>query len=188
MNARLLILLAAAAGMAVYLVFGQANTSKPPTDSGVSLPGEPGVYDQTKEEIEILRQRQTPLEQRKLPGEEPLESPQFAVTVDVNIASGKNQLCFNISETHGYYAETFNLEFWYAGDDGNIPREESKMGREEHLDKFLEANKTLRMCMELVPAEMDRIDGKMGQSQNWAARIVRHNRARVKNPDPLPEI
>ena len=179
MNARLLILIVLAGGLAMYfaVVKNRAPVVVEPItedDSGM-----------TKEELAIKRIVQIELRNRPLPGKEPAEPPNLAVTVEVDRASGKNRLYFNVSESHGYYVESFRIQFWFKREGFTGP-EDSPLPLTHYVDNFLKANETFRTCAEVVPTELSRVGGDMGTAQNWDARIVWHGRAREKNPDPLP--
>lgn len=186
MGARFLILLAVAGGMAVFL----AMRPKAPAPGAATASGETvaenddGMSDAERADVEV---RKTDLWKIPLPGAEPAVPPEFAVVADVNLASGKNQLCFDISEAHGYFVETLTLEYWYTGPDGTDTRENSRFVWQETVNDFIEANKTLRWCLEIVPAEMKMIGGSLGTAMNWKGAIIHHNRARTENPNPLPE-
>jgi hypothetical protein len=181
MNARLLILIVLAGGLAVY--FAVAKNQAPVV---VETAAEDKDGDEmTAKEIEDKRLEGTELIKRPLPGKEPAEPPNLAVSVEVDRISGKNRLYFNITESHGYYVETFRIQFWYVRPGVTGP-EDSPLSFTVYKDDFLKANDTLRTCAEVVPAELSRVGGDMGTTQNWDAEIVFHGRAREKNPDPLP--
>jgi len=179
MSARLLILIVLAGGLAVYFAdqCRQAPAAVEPTTEG-----DDGM---TEEELKQKRVEQTELCMRPLPGREPAEPPNLAVTVEVDRSSGKNRLYFNITESHGYYVETFRIQVWYKREGVTGP-ENSPLRWTLYVDNFLKANETFRTCAEVVNAELSRVGGDMGTTQNWDAKILWHCRAREKNPDPLP--
>ncbi len=179
MSARLLILIVLAGGLAVYFAVGK-NTA--PAVIEPAAEDEDGM---TREELEQKRKEQTELCTRPLSGKEPAESPNLAVTVEVDRSSGKNRLFFNITESHGYYVETFRIQVWYVRPGVTGP-ENSPLRFTIYKDDFLKANETYRTCAEVVPAELSLVGGDIGSTENWDARIVWHCRAREKNPDPLP--
>jgi len=109
----------------------------------------------------------------------------MAVAVEVDRSSGKNRLFFNITESHGYYVETFRIQVWYVRPGVTGP-ENSPLHFTIYKDDFLKANETYRTCAEVVPAELALVGGDMGSTENWDARIIWQCRAREKNPDPLP--
>ncbi len=178
MRARLLILLGMAGILAVVAAIKVSNPSKAVTleDDGPKL---------TAEEQERLDIVKSSLASRDLPGEEPPEKPDFQVQVEVNQSSGKNRLDFWVTETHGYFVETLKLEIWYKEKPG-MEFEDSPLNLEQHFESFITAGETLKLCMELVPAELRHVDDGMGASENWAARVRYYHRARAENPDPLP--
>ncbi len=180
MKARLLILIVIAGGLAVYFAVGK---NREPVVVEEDLPDE----GPTAEELEDIRLKQKTLEERRLPGQEPPARPEVAVTVEVDLASGKNRLFFNVSEAHGYYVETFRILVWYKRPGVTGP-DDSPILFEHYVNDYVKANETLRTCAEVVPAELARVGGNMGTTDNWDARIILHGRARVKNPDPLPPL
>lgn len=179
MSARLLILIVLAGGLAVYFAVGK-NTA--PTVIEPTTDDDDGM---TKEELAQKRIEQTELCRRPLPGKEPAEPPNLAVTVEVDQTSGKNRLFFNVSESHGYYVETFRIQVWYKREGVTGP-ENSPLRWTLYVDNYLKANETFRTCAEVVPAELSLVGGDIGSTRNWDAKIVWHCRAREKNPDPLP--
>ncbi|MGB0716940.1 MAG: hypothetical protein ACPGXK_13745 [Phycisphaerae bacterium] len=172
MSARLIILLLAAGGLAVGFAM---KVSAPATET----------HDDHDEQSEPPA-CSTPLSKFELPGDEPEQEPVFDIQVEVDHSTKKNRLIFNISELNGYYAESLRILFWYQSQPGMEP-EESPLRLEHYMDKYVASNKILRECIELVPAEMRHIDHDIGQAENWAARVIHHNRARVTDPDILPE-
>ena len=184
MSIRLLILMALGVILGVYFVM----RSPAPSDNSQAVmeDGSSGGY--ANAPSDFIRQTQQPLDNRALAGEEPPEPPVFDIQVEVNLSSGKNQLCFLISEIHGYYVETLNLQWWWTGKDGTIKPEDSSLNLSHFMDKYVKAGETLRECIELVPPELAGVGGDMGTGDNWGARMMSHGRARLENPDPLPPI
>ena len=113
------------------------------------------------------------------------DNTHVVVQVEVDRSKGKNRLFFTISEAHGFYVEQFRVRFWYVKEGVTGP-EDSPVNVTQFFDRFLPAKDTLRVCMEVVPAELTRVNGDMGDTSNWKAEIVWHGRARAKNPDPMP--
>ena len=179
MSARLLILIVLAGGLAVY--FAVAKNQAPTVVETITEDDD----SMTKQELERVRNEGIEIIKRPLPGKEPAEPPNLAVSVEVDRTSGKNRLFFNITESHGYYVETFRIQFWYKREGVTGP-DDSPLTFTVYKDDFLKANETYRTCAEVVPAELSRVGGDMGTTQNWDAEIVFHGRAREKNPDPLP--
>lgn len=170
MNPRLLILIVIAAGMAVYFaaVKGGAKPAEVPI---IAMDGESG-------------EKRT-LDKFDLPGSEPAETPELSVQVELDRSKGKNRLYFTLSEAHGFYVEQFQVHFWYVKP--GVPEPEKPLvSATNFFDRYLPAKGTLRVCLEVVPAELRDVDGDMGESSNWKAEVEWHGRARVQNPDPMP--
>lgn len=182
MNVRLLILLVVAGGMAVYFAVGK---NKEPVVVELDAAADPDSGD-TGEKVETRTLSDFPL-----PGREPAEEPEtpddFSVTVEVDRSTGKNRLYFNITEKHGYYVETFRVLAWYKRPGVTGP-EDSPLTVPVYLNDYLKANETLRTCIEVVPAELSRVGGDIGKSENWEARIEHYDRAREKNPEQFPPV
>lgn len=180
MKPRLLILILLAGGLAVYF----ATASNKPTgrpDNG---------FDPKSGDDRNLTERQgreliTDLAMLPLEGNEPEEPADLSVTIEVDTSSGKNRLFVTLSEAHGYYVESFRLRLWYK-DTPETEYADSSLRLQPAIDKYIRANETLRDCLEVVPAELARIDGDIGSTEDWGAEIAWHGRARLQNPDPLP--
>lgn len=171
MNPRLLILILVAVGMAIYFASIKGRTQS--NDALISNPeADPVPFQGTLEDLELS-------------GKEPEEDPDLAVLVEVDRSRGKNRLYFTITEAHGFYIEQFQVRFWYVKD-GVTSHEDSPVSLSQFFDRYLPANGTLRVCLEVVPAELTKVGGDIGDSQNWKAEIEWHGRARVQNPDPMP--
>lgn len=180
-SARLLILVVLAGGLAVYFAVGKNRAP-----AAVEADAENADW-MTKEEHDRIDQEKIELSKRPLPGKEPAEAPDLAVTVEVDRAGGKNRLYFNITESHGYYVETFRIQVWYKRPGVTGP-EDSPLLFTVYKDEYLKANETFRTCAEVVPAELVLVGGDMGATENWDAKVIYHGRAREKNPDSLPII
>jgi hypothetical protein len=176
MNPRLLILIVVAAGMAIY--FASIKSGSKPVDT-------PPDSLMTAEEQQRIDDVKKTLDKLPLAGSEPAEEPDVAVQVEVDRSKGKNRLYFTITEAHGYYVEQFSVRFWYVKAGVTGP-EDSPVNITQFFDRFLPAKGTLRVCMEVVPAELKDVGGDMGDSGNWKAEIAEHGRARAQNPDPMP--
>lgn len=172
MNPRLLILIVVAAGLAIYFaaVKGRTKPNTGPVETEVSQED---------------RERQTTLDLLDLPGTEPPEDPDLTIQVEVDRSHGKNRLYFTISESHGFYVEQFRVQFWFARDGKDDP-DDSPLLLSHFFDRYLPAKETLRLCLEVVPAELSKIGGDIGETKQWRAEIESHGRWRAKNPDPLP--
>ena len=176
MKPRMMILLVIAAGLGVYFA---TKAAAPPPENTPSTDGTP-------EERATRAITQTPLEQRELAGESPAEEPDLSIRLEVDPAGKKNRLFYYISESHGYYVETFTIDVYHVSEPGGEPDEEPILS--QYINDFLEANETLKGCFELVPSELKKADGGMGTSENWYAEISRHGRHRAENPEPLPPL
>lgn len=181
MNPRLLILFALAGGLAVFLAVKASSPKSAEVDDADFLQSVDGLDGPLNPITQVLLWR------RDLPGEEPPEEPELDIQVEVDQVSGKNRLNFWISESHGYYVETFRIRFWYK-ETPEMTLMESLYDFEHYLDKYVQANETFKDCIEVVPAELANVGGGMGSSENWGAVIQHHGRWRAKNPDPLPPI
>ena len=178
-GARLAILVVFAGILAVALA---VRPAKSPEDDDYT-----GAFDADgNKKIEDIRREQSRLRDRELPGQEPEEPPVLNIDVHVDAASGKNRLLFNITEEHGYYVEEFNIQFWYKDNPEVQGPEDSPVSFIHPLDKYVKAHDTLADCVELSWAELIPVNGDMGTDENWEAEIIRHGRARLQNPDPLP--
>jgi hypothetical protein len=181
MNPRLLILLALAVVLAVVLA--KKVTSPPPPEGD----GREVIDNQNKNGIDPPDPTQELLWTRYLAGEEPPEEPELSIRVEVNTSSGKNQLDFYISEAHGYYVETFQIDFYWK-EHPDMEADESPLTVPHYLDDYVKANETVKDCIQVVPAELSRVGGDIGTTENWGVRIASHGRARAQNPDPLPAV
>lgn len=178
MKPRLVILVVAAAGLALYMA---TRTTAPPVDEVEDGPALSG------DELANIRLLQTLLELRPLGGTEPPEIPDLSIQAEVDPTGEKNRLYYYITEAHGYYVETFRITFYYKPDpDTSI--EDSPLRVPTYLDDYLKANDTLRSCIEIVPGELGLVGGAMGTSEQWGAEITDYGRARMQNPDPLPPL
>ncbi len=143
MNPRLLILIVVAAGMAIYFAAVRGGTK--PVDGPVDT-------SMTPEERKQNDERGMTLDRHKLAGSEPAEKPDVAVQVEVDRSKGKNRLYFTITEAHGFYVEQFRVRFWYVKAGVTGP-DDSPVNLTQFFDRYLPAKGTLRVCMEVVPAE-----------------------------------
>jgi len=170
MKPRLLLLVAIAAGLAIY--FASAKSRNP-----TSTIEEPIGDSDDEEDRSITDALKITLDKLPLPGREPAEPADVAVQLEVDRSRGKNRIYFTLSERHGYYVEQFRIGFgWKKGG----------LDKEQYFDRYIKANETLRLCLEVVPAELAKIGGDMGTSEDWDAEVSWHGRARERNPDPLP--
>ena len=139
------------------------------------------------EERRRIEELQTALSKRALAGEEPAEEAEFDVQVEVDTTGQKRRLYFYLTEAHGYYVETIDIDFYYKPTP-DTEYEESPLVVPVHLDEYLKANEVGEGCIEVVHAELDDVSEEitMGTSENWEAVVVDYGRARAENPDPLP--
>lgn len=176
MNIRLVILLVVVAGLAAWYVMAP---SKSTTSGTGSVANEAGGEAQPIEDVpDMINQ---PLE-----GDDPSVKPEFDVKVEVDTASGKNRLVFYVTEKHGFFVESFRIEFWYHEAGKKIEPNASKLKLTHHENDYIKAKETWRKHIEIVPAELARVGGSIGSSENWSARMAWYNRAREKNPDKFP--
>lgn len=181
MNPRLLILIALAAGLAIFMAMRPVAPAAQTVTEGPTFESNP-----EGDSVEETRALQTPLWDRELPGEDPPAEPDIEVTVEVDTSNGKNRLVYFVTEAHGYYVEGFAIEFYFLPDPGVEELDEPLLT--QRINDLLEANSTLRGCLEVVPAELARVGGSIGTSENWDALVTWHGRARVQDPDPLPKV
>ncbi len=184
MNARLLILILLAAGLAIGFVVMRSSepTKVAQVEDGPTDDGPIAVGVNTDLRSDLLFTRTPP------PGDTPAEDPEFVVDVRVDSVSGKNQLLFDIIETHGYYVESLRVRFWR-----NVVNEQT--GAVEKLEKvapfpidhYIKARETLTWTVGLAPAEIDKFGGDMGEDDDWGAEVDEWNIVRAENPNPLPK-
>lgn len=136
-----------------------------------------------------LRQQQMMLWQRELPGEKPDEPAEISITHEVDTSRGKDRMYLYLTEKHGYYVETIDVDIWYTGGkDITEPNDSPLHPVFLPINNFIPAKGTLKTCLEFNPAELDKVGGNVGTSEDWAVRVKRYNRARLQNPDPLPSV
>jgi len=170
MNPRLFILIVLAAGLAVSFAAlkGRAKPDLPPVD-------ESAEYDDLPVDT---------LDKHDLAGEEPDEEPDLSVQVEVDRTKGKNRLYFTLSEAHGFYVEQFRIRFWWVG--GGATEENSPLVLYQFFDRYMPAKENLRLCLEVVPAELQKVGGDIGSTSDWNSEVEWHGRWRTKSPNPLP--
>ena len=179
MKARLLILVVLAGGLAVFWATRAAAPAADKPEANYLASPEGGSIEETK----VL---QTLLRDRPLAGEEPPEPAELAIRVETDPTGEKNRLYYYITEAHGYYVETFRVNFYYRPTpDAELP---DRPTFQEFINDYLESNGTLSGCFEVVLPELLRsgAGGSMGTSENWVAQIIEYGRARAGNPEPLP--
>lgn len=183
MSIRLIILIIVGAILAVR--FAMTSTAPPVDLEDADLQTFDGSDGKSLEQI---RNEQTPLWKRDIPGETPDEEPELDIRVEVDTSRGKNRIYLYISEAHGYYVDTFNIDLWYVGEKKYDADDSPLMIHHIIMKKFLKANDTLVDCLEVVPAELKNIGNDIGETGYWEAEIVEWGRVREQNPEPLPVV
>jgi len=183
MSIRLIILIIVGAILAVR--FAMTSTAPPVELEDADLQTFDGSDGKSLEQI---RNEQTPLWKRDIPGETPDEEPELDIRVEVDTSRGKNRIYLYISEAHGYYVDTFNIDLWYVGEKKYDADDSPLMIHHIIMKKFLKANDTLVDCLEVVPAELKNIGNDIGETGYWEAEIVEWGRVREQNPEPLPVV
>ncbi len=179
MKPRLLILIVLAGGLAVYFATAPKKTTADADSTVDTLAGDDrGLTEQQNKELI------TELAMLPLAGEEPPEAPDVSVSIEVDTSTGKNRLVIVLSESHGYYAESFRVRVWYK-ETPDMDFSSSPLAFDHVVDKYIKANETLRVCFEVVPAELSRVGGDIGTSENWGAEVSSVGRAREHNPKQL---
>jgi hypothetical protein len=102
--------------------------------------------------------------------------------------SGKNRLRFYVAEKHGYFVETLQVKFWWQKAGENIEASQSPLVFSHHVNNCIKAKETFVDYIEVVPAELSKVGGDIGTSENWRAEVTRHHRARAENPNPFPVV
>ncbi len=177
MKPRLIILIVAAAGLAVFFaVRASAPKAEVPEMRG----------DLTEKELEEIREQQVMIQDQVFDCEE-TEDVYLSIRVGVDPADKKNRLHFYITEENGFFAETFNVTFYYKPTPDTTPAE-SPYVFTQFLNQYVAANDTFKGCIEVVPPELARVGGDMGTSENWGAEIIDFHSACVDDPDPLPKV
>lgn len=184
MNARFLILLAIAGGIAVYAVV------RPPSEPVGSVSSAEPVIPGSESDADRIRKTQKSLWELELPGEDPKIPPEFSINVEVDQSKGKNRLVLYVTEANGYYAEYFNYHIWWhePGVVLDNPRAQSPVFIDHWANRYMKAGEVARECIEVVPAELENVNDDIGTSENWSAKVESCYRARAKNPDPLPTV
>lgn len=181
MKPRLIILIVIAAALAT--AFALRSSAPPKKDAG----GDTQFETNGGEKIEDVRERQKMVFEFPLPGKEPDEPCEFNVNVRVDTSTGKNRLVLEISEIHGDYVEVPTAQIWYAGPQG-LDQPDAPLTFRQILNRYIPANETMVECLEVVPAELRHVGGKIGTDSDWRAEIVEYRRAREKNPEKFPPV
>ena len=175
MKPRMLILLVVAAGLGIYFATKAAGPGPSDPDTPVALTAEQ----------EILKIQ---LNDRELAGEEPAEEAEFSIRLEVDPSGEQNRIFYYLTESHGFYVETFNIDVYHVAEPGGEPDEDPLVSL--YVNDYVKANETFRGCFHLVPAELkkEKVGGEIGTTENWYAEVVKYGRARAQNPDPLPPL
>lgn len=177
MNARLMLLLALAVGLAVYFAVRTPATPASGADEGQTFAG-----DRSEDQV---REMQTPLRARPLAGPTPDVEPELSIRVEVDPSGKKNRIYYYIKESNGFYVEEFQIDFYYKPEP-DTEKQDSPLIIPLVVQNYLKAGETFEGCTEVVSAEMKHIEGDMGSDENWAAEITSHGRYRAKNPEKMP--
>ncbi len=176
---RLLILVALAGGLAVFAASLASGPPRPSPEESLFVPGNDGAGRL------VVQARKQLLRDRPLPGEDPPNPAELAVTWHVDPSGKRNRLYYDLTEANGYYVETFELDIYHVSDADDLP---ARPLTSKFLNDYVEANSTLAGCLDLGPAELWRVGGEMGTSDNWFIDVRAYGRARLQNPDPLPTL
>ena len=173
MNARILLLLVLAAGLAAFLAMRSSAPPKqvvePPingNDNGGSL---------------LLWTLEGS-------GETPDTPPEFDIQLEVDTSGGKNGLVFFITETHGFYVNTLKLRLWWHDVGEVIDEQDSPHSVELFVNNYIKAGETLKYCIQLTDPEIANAGGDIGTSDNWSVEVEDYSHVRAKNRDPLLEV
>jgi hypothetical protein len=178
MGPRLIILLFLAIGLAVF--FG-LRASRPAQILEELEAAENDDY--SPEEMATIRAEGRPLRSFPLHCETPPEPPQLSLRWEV--PAGERQVIhFYIDEAHGYYVETFDLEFTFKPTNAATPSG-NRLTVRHHFDNYLKANSTLNGCVFVVDAELKAVGGQMGSTEDWEGRIADYGRYCSENPEIL---
>lgn len=116
------------------------------------------------------------------------EPPEMSIEIWVDPTDGKNRIYFDLTEAHGYYVDTCNLTFWYAGAEDGAGWRDSPLVVGHVLNNFVEAHSRLRSCIDIPWAELQKVGGHMGRTEHWRASVEACYRACVGNPERLPNV
>lgn len=169
MRARLIILVLLGAGLAVYYA--------------LRTPAAPNAHVQEERFEDLLDEPGLLLWHYDLPGTEPAEPPDLELTFRVDPSDGKQRIYFNLSEAHDYYVETFVLEFWYLSDP-DMEFEDSPVQIEHYVDRYIKVGEVLEDCLDVADAELAKVDGQLGVTENWAGRLTGRGHTRARTTDP----
>jgi hypothetical protein len=176
MQARLIILIVAAGGLAVFFAVRTSSTAdEPPEMQGIL----------SAKELEQIRSKSIMLQDLELKCEEPAGPADLSIRVEVDPTDNKDRLYYYITEANGFFVETLDVTFYYKPTPDTTP-EASPFAFNQFLNQYVAANDTLRGCIEVVGRELRDAGGQIGRSENWAAEVLGYHRACTSNPDPMP--
>lgn len=178
MGPRLVILVVLAIGLAVFLALRASRPAQV-----VEAEDAKAVGDRSPEEREQLDWEQKQLSMLPLECNVPADPPELSIRWEVP-PGDKQAIRYYIDEAHGYYVETFDLEFFYKPTPDTTV-DESPVVVPVYVDNYLKANETFHGCAFVVSAELKDIGGQMGTTENWGAEIVDYGRYCATNPEKL---
>lgn len=181
MGARLIILIFLAGGLAVYFAVQPKKQAVGPDREGSDMLV---LRADGQVEGDIIKEL---VSEQPISGSEPKEKPEFRVGVEVDRTHGKSRLILTLTELHGFYADTFDVEIWRKGENVTGP-EDSPYSFVMHINNFLRAKSTFRTCLDIVPAELRHVGNEVGTAADWDAAVVKYGRAREVDPEPLPRV
>lgn len=173
MGARLIILIVLGAGLAVFYA------ARPPSQSGDGIVVPPAETPET-------------IKGKMLWHKDPPDCPAAGVEPDLNLsfsidpADGKNRIYFELSESHGFYVQSFILQFWFMPTP-DTECEDSPLCFELPLDRYIKAGETYVGCTDINDAELRKIGGDMGTTDNWGGHIIDFSMTRACTENP-PEL
>ena len=116
------------------------------------------------------------------------EPADMSIQIRLDPDDGKNRIYFELAEAHGFYLDTCNLVFWYTDGDNATGIGSSPIVVRHVLNDYVEAGRRLRSCIDVSGAELERVGGDMGQTDNWRATINACHRACEGNPTYFPMV
>lgn len=115
-----------------------------------------------------------------LPGADPPVTPEFDVTVVVDTSDGRNKLISTVTERHGYFVETLSVDLYFMPT-GGAPDDEVRV-YQRFVQDYIRVDDSLTLVDFVVPAELSKFGGSMGESSNWRGEVVAHGRSRLEDP------
>ncbi len=172
MKPRLLILVAVAAGMAIYWA---TRAAAPPVPLDL-IPG-PSVDPDVQKDYRDMELRGCV---------EPDEDADLRLVHDVDSTGRKNRIFFTIAESNDLFVAGFELELWYK-EHPDQDYDDSPFKLTEYVEDFVRSGETLEGCLELNAGEMTSLPGQvMGTIDNWEVEVIDWHRVCETDPVPLP--